>query len=640
MKSYSSRQCRKILRTGFNTLKKKGGTLSESKRREFEAELHQLDAALLAGNKDEASSTAARLDPFIKTHFPKTAWDHFREIGYALVFAIVVAFLIRQFWFELYEVPTGSMRPTVGELDRMLVSKTTFGISVPFVKKPLFYSDEYVKRGGIIVFTVRDMDVPDADMLYFHLIPGKKRYIKRAVAKPGDTLYFYGGQIYSVDKEGKPVLTLADPAYLQQIGIEKIDHVPFINFDGKMKVSRRTAQNIFGAVTLKQMNLPVGKLEITENGKIEGKFFNGEEWVEDQVSALKTPHDQPMSYSDLWGIGNYAMARMLTLEEAKKFYNLRPQSDDVLAFLELAHTPNLSYPKPELRQDDMGRVHPMITPFTTLLPLKQSHLEGIQKALYTARFFVKDGHAYRYQEGRTRPQRPEYDPRFPNVPDGLYEFYYGVGYKLHFGGIRTKLPLNHPLYASTLDNIYKLFNVGIGFNRVFEPMAPLQPYSPQRFAYYREGDLYVMGEPIFKKNDPVLVKFVQNELEKQKSSNREAPYIAFVDHGPPLSSDGTLDTAFIEKFGLKVPEDGIVGLGDNYAMSSDSRDFGFVPIENLRGSPSFTFWPPGKRMGPLPQPGYSWWTFPNLLIWSLAILVFIVTYLWLRRRNRRSIFPK
>jgi signal peptidase I len=640
MKNYSLRKCRRILRNGFKLYQKKRGALTESEQGRFETDLRALDQAVLNKNKEAANTQAQRIEAFITERFPKKLFDHARELAVALAFAIVVAFLIRQFWFELYEVPTGSMRPTVMELDRMVVSKTTFGINAPFRKRPLLFGEDFIQRAGIIVFTVADMDVADANMLYFRLIPGKKRYIKRCVAKPGDTLYFYGGQIYAIDKEGRPVLTQADAHFLKKTGIEKIEHIPYITFDGKGVVARPATHNAFGAVTLHQMNLPVGKLETQGRGQIVGSFFNGKEWVPDRVEALKVPHAAPMSYSDLWGIGNYAMARLLTKEQVQLFYNHAPEAEEALLYLELRHTPNLTFPRPELRQGSQGFIEPMITPFAAVIPLSQNHLDALRQNLFTARFFVKNGRAFRYQEGRVRPQRMEYDPKFPNVPDGCYEFYYGVAYRVHFGGIRTRLAQDHPLYSSNPDHIRKLFNLGIGFNTVFEPMAPNQPYNPQRFAYYRDGDLFVMGAPILKKTDPTLIRFVQNESEKQNSSSKEKPYIAFVDHGPPLKEDGSLNIDFIKAFGLKVPGDGVVALGDNYAMSADSRDFGFVPTENLRGAPSFTFWPPGSRMGPLPQPPYPWITLPNLIVWILAAIVFVLILIWIRRRNQRSLFEK
>ncbi len=333
------------------------------------------------------------------------------------------------------------------------------------------------------------------------------------------------------------------------------------------------------------------------------------------------------------------MARLLTPKEAESFYKDVPKSKDAVLFLELHHTPNLSFPKPEVRRLETGKASPILTPYTSLIPLEQHHLDKIMKNLYTARFFIEDGHAWRYHEGRARPQRADFDPLFPGVPNGLYEFYYGKGYQIHFGGIRTPLGPHHPLYGDCKENVQKLFNLGIHFNNLFQPMGPYQPFLPQRFAYFRNGDLYLMGAPILTRDDPVLQSFVEREKSKQNDSTETEPYIAFIDHGAPLK-EGKIDADFIRAFGLHIPDNACLALGDNYAMSADSRDFGFVPIQNLRGSPSFTFWPPGKRLGPLPQPANPWFTLPNLLIWTLAFVVFVTLYFYFRRRNSRPLFKK
>lgn len=637
-KLYNFRKSRRILKHGCSLYRKKKKRLLESERLFFESILKKLDQALLDKNREEANAHAHEVETFVKKHFPKNIFDHLKELIFALVFAIVIAFVIRQVWFELYEVPTGSMRPTIEELDRMVVSKTTFGIHLPFQKNILFYNPKYIQRNGIIVFTVADMDVADADTVYFYVFPGKKRYIKRCLAKPGDTVYFYGGRLYAIDSDGKPITEMSDEAYLQKIGIDRIDHIPFITFDGKTKLVSPLTRGLYSSSTIYQMNQPIGKLNMKKNRSVEGRFFNGEKWVKDNIAALKSPHTTVESYSDLWGISNYAMARLLNREELLTLYDKQfPTTDKALAYLELRHTPNLTYPLPQLRQGDRGKIHPMITPFVAIIPLNQEHLNAIQKNLFTSRFFMQDGHAYRYQEKKTRPQRPEFDPIFPNVPDGCYEFYYGKGYKVHMGGIMTKLPKNHPLYSSKPENIKKLFNLGIGFNLVFQPVVANQPYNPQRFAYYRNGELYLMGAPILKKEDAVLKQFVSKELEKQKASSAEKPYIAFIDHGPPLK-EGIIDVEFIRTFGLKIPEEGILALGDNYSMSADSRDFGFVPTQNLRGSPSFIFWPPSKRLGPLPQPSYRWFTLPNCLIWGLFVIIVIVCVVYFKIRNNKPYF--
>jgi len=637
MYHYSLAKSHRILRRAFSYYQKRQAALSPEELATFKEELMALEEAIGQKDKKGASAIAKRTNKFLHKHFPKRAADHVKELIGALAFAIVVAFCIRQFWFELYEVPTGSMRPTIEELDRLAVSKTTFGINVPFTSGLQLYKDSYLNRAGIIVFTVAGMDVPDSDTRYFYLFPGKKRFIKRLMGKPGDTLYFYGGRIYGVDSQGNAIEHLADEEWLKKMQIDHIDHVPYISFEGRVKVEDPLSQNVYGSALLHQMNLPLGKLQLSKRGRIEGHFFNGKEWVRDNPAALKAERTTPQSYSDLWGIKNYAMTRLLTEEEANSFYGPGSAITEAPLYLELRHTPNLSSPKPELRQSDRFVTEPTLTPYAALLPLQKEQLQRLMDHMVTARFYVKNGRAYRYSEVGRRVQPKQFDPKMPGVPDGLYEFYDGVAYAIHTGGIRSKLDHNHPLYDFSIDRIRTLFNLGIHFNTLYKPLRPNQAFVPQRFTYFRDGDLFVMGTPILQQADSALEKFVEKELEKQKNSSAQAPYIAFVDHGPPMK-DGKIDVEFIKAFGLKIPGDAVLALGDNYAMSADSRDFGFVPVHNLRGSPAFTFWPPGSRIGKLPQPSYSWVRTPNVLVWAGAILIIFIAWFWAQKKRKKRLF--
>ena len=84
-----------------------------------------------------------------------------------------------------------------------------------------------------------------------------------------------------------------------------------------------------------------------------------------------------------------------------------------------------------------------------------------------------------------------------------------------------------------------------------------------------------------------------------------------MDNGPPLK-DGKYDIEKIRTFGLKIPEKNYYVLGDNHAMSADSRAFGFLPEANLQGAPSLIIWPPGDRLGPPPQMPYRLFTLPRV----------------------------
>ena len=101
---------------------------------------------------------------------PKSA---FREWIESVVIAVLLALLVRTFFLQAFKIPTGSMRPTLIEGDRILVDKVTYGIRIPFTpaQLPKIRSPQ---RGDVVVF--RSIDDPHRD------------FIKRLVAVGGDTV--------------------------------------------------------------------------------------------------------------------------------------------------------------------------------------------------------------------------------------------------------------------------------------------------------------------------------------------------------------------------------------------------------------------------------------------------------------------
>ena len=94
-----------------------------------------------------------------------------KEIQPLLVLALVV-FSIRSSLADWNDVPTGSMKPTILEGDRVYVNKLAYDFKVPFTTWHLAeWSNPY--RGDIVVF--------------FSPHDGK-RLVKRVVGLPGDTI--------------------------------------------------------------------------------------------------------------------------------------------------------------------------------------------------------------------------------------------------------------------------------------------------------------------------------------------------------------------------------------------------------------------------------------------------------------------
>ena len=109
-----------------------------------------------------------------------------REWLEAIIIAAFLAFcVIRPFIVQAFKIPTGSMRPTLLEGDRILVNKFIYGAKIPFTKfrLPGFNKPQ---RGDVVVFIYPEDKQRD--------------FIKRLVALEGETVEIANGTIYINDK--------------------------------------------------------------------------------------------------------------------------------------------------------------------------------------------------------------------------------------------------------------------------------------------------------------------------------------------------------------------------------------------------------------------------------------------------------
>ena len=608
---YSLRKSKDILFHFAIRFKRKKSDLNASQKDQLQGLLNSLQDAILAKDPVKADQLARKLQPHAKHNLKKNGFQQARDFIFALVFALLVAIGIRSIWFEPYEIPSGSMRPTFKEQDRLIVSKTDFGINIPLQPSHFYFDPSLIQRNSIAIFTGANMDIRDVNTRYFYLFPGKKQYIKRIIGKPGDTLYFYGGMIFGLDKNGNDITH-----ELQREELELIDHIPFIRFEGKVITKQFPLQGIYSPVVLQQMNEPVAKLYLTPTKQVKGEML---------IRGVK-------DYGDLWGIKNFAMARLLTKDQVKEFVpSSKSQLEETPLYLELTHNPSLH--SLTLGRDMLNQYRPILNQSTSVIPLTKEHLQTLFSHLYTARFVIKNGFASRWG---TIKKNHLFLPHLPGVPDGTYEFYHGKAYKIGWQGVTKELPKDHPLYQFDPKRLQLLFNLGIEFDTRFSPDSKHHIFYPVRYAYYRDNDLYVMGIPLLKEADPTLQTFIKNEHTLATNAQSHRPYLPFIDNGPPLNEDGTINKEIINTFGLTIPAKKYLALGDNHAMSSDSRDFGFVPEDNLRGGPFFIFWPPGNRFGTPLQPSYQLFTLPRFAIWGLVILILII---WGIVRHKRRKLP-
>lgn len=606
---YRLNQCRQILHHSAKCYREKKNTLSTKEEGYLKNTIQSLDEAIQRGNRSEADQKARELDSFCKTHFKRNWVKWVFEVAFALAFALAIATVIRQMWFELYEIPTGSMRPTFKEQDHLTVSKTQFGINIPLQTAHFYFNPALVERSGTIIFSGDKLPLRDTDTTFLGIFPYKKRYVKRMIGKPGDTFFFYGGKLYGIDQNGEFIEELQNSPSMAYL-----DYVPFLSFEGQASQQKQDR------VIFSYFNIPFGRITQEVSGKLKGEIYDGKKWIPDHLS--KEPKEHIQSLSDLFGMGNYAMAQIYTKDQLQR--DRLEIEEEAPLYLVLRHTPHLDFSK--------GDPHPLHFPktLTAILPLGEEEIKTLMKNMYTSRFIVEEGKVKRYNYGKIPFSKNP--PRLDNTPDGTYEFYYGIAYQIHFGGIAKELPKEHPLYEVTPERVQLLFNLGIQWDNAFQPKKSRQGL-PNRYVYFREGDLYALGAPLLKKGNPQLEKFIEKEMAKQKDSASEDPYIAFIDKGAP----GKDDLAKFGKFGLKITEKNYLVLGDNHAMSADSRVFGFVPEENLQGVPDLILWPPGDRLGKPNQTPYPTFVTPRLIIWMLAFGIALISYLIYSYRLRRPI---
>ena len=104
-----------------------------------------------------------------------------------LIYALIIAVLLRSLLYQPFYIPSSSMEPTLLVGDRLFVSKFAYGyskhsfpFSPPLYKKRIFFKEP--QRGDLVVFKTPSDNRTD--------------YIKRLIGMPGDTLQFINGDIY------------------------------------------------------------------------------------------------------------------------------------------------------------------------------------------------------------------------------------------------------------------------------------------------------------------------------------------------------------------------------------------------------------------------------------------------------------
>jgi signal peptidase I len=178
---------RHLVKEAQRILKRKSYRIPEAVAAEVKTDIVAVEAALGGDDLDNMRRAIAALDDAMDEHLAFARKSTVREYSESIGVAVAVALLLRAFVVEAFQIPSGSMIPTLEVGDHIFVSKFSYGLSIPFTDtKILQYAEP--QRGDVIVFKFPQDHGTD--------------YIKRVVGVPGDVIEMKQEELYI---NGKPI---------------------------------------------------------------------------------------------------------------------------------------------------------------------------------------------------------------------------------------------------------------------------------------------------------------------------------------------------------------------------------------------------------------------------------------------------
>ena len=138
----------------------------------------------------------------------------FIETVRTVVYAVLIALVIRTFAYEPFNIPSGSMKPTLLIGDYLFVSKMSYGysdhslpFSLPLIPGRILFSEP--ERGDVAVFKLPSDNNTD--------------YIKRLIGLPGDRIQMVKGILHI---NGEAVERKRVDDFVQRDGAGNIRRIP------------------------------------------------------------------------------------------------------------------------------------------------------------------------------------------------------------------------------------------------------------------------------------------------------------------------------------------------------------------------------------------------------------------------------
>jgi len=240
---HAKAEAKQLVGEARRILKKKRYRIPESVSRTLTTSIDEVDGAVRAHEFDRLRQGITDLDAKMDEHLAFARKSQARQYAESIGLALGVALLLRAFVVEAFQIPSGSMIPTLEVGDHIFVSKFSYAVGIPFTNAKIVELGK-PRRGDIIVFKYP----PDPSV----------DYIKRVVGLPGETIEVRHNELFI---NGQPMARehLPQPCGAGEGGLDGEEdrrscEVWLEHLDGKTHVTHqepnRSIASDFGPVTI------------------------------------------------------------------------------------------------------------------------------------------------------------------------------------------------------------------------------------------------------------------------------------------------------------------------------------------------------------------------------------------------------
>jgi signal peptidase I len=179
--SRAKNEAKQLVGEAKRVLKKKRYRIPESVATTMGAAVAEVDAARKGDDFERLRTAIADLDGKMDQHLAFARKSAARQYAESIGLALAVALLLRAFVVEAFQIPSGSMIPTLDVGDHIFVSKFSYAVGIPFTNAKIAEFGK-PKRGDVIVFKYP----PDQNV----------DYIKRVMGLPGETIEVRHNEVF------------------------------------------------------------------------------------------------------------------------------------------------------------------------------------------------------------------------------------------------------------------------------------------------------------------------------------------------------------------------------------------------------------------------------------------------------------